>query len=190
MPGTGSAAAEALEVVLDTLVRRVLDGDAVSVTGFGRLQAVHTSARRARNPQTGERVLVPAGRRIVDPDGVARLTDRCQADTQALLAKASRHHDSQPELQSLTEREVADRILAECRTSALKRLLRSEEADAEAETVYEMVLRRHPTAHRAAEEAAEQARHRTAQYLLQQRLGQLRVLRIRAAAGRLPQRTP
>ncbi|CAL9327243.1 hypothetical protein [Streptomyces sp. SudanB182_2057] len=124
-----------------------------------------------------------------DPDDVARLTDRCQADTQALLTKASRHDDSRPELQSLTEREVADRILAERRTSALKRLLRSEEADAEADAVYEMVLRRHPTAHRAAEEAAEQARHRTAQYLLQQRLGQLRVLRIRAAAGRLPQRT-
>jgi DNA-binding protein HU-beta len=69
--GTESAAAEALEVVLDTLVRRVLDGDAVSVTEFGRLQAVHTPARRARNPQTGERVLVPAGRRIVFRPGTA-----------------------------------------------------------------------------------------------------------------------
>ncbi|MGW1604561.1 hypothetical protein [Streptomyces eurythermus] len=127
---------------------------------------------------------------LEDPDDVARLTDRCQADTQALLTKASRHDDSRPDLQSLTEREVADRILVERRTSALKRLLVSEEADAEADAVYEMVLRRHPTAHRAAQEAAEQARHRTAQYLLQQRLGQLRVLRIRAAAGRLPQRTP
>jgi DNA-binding protein HU-beta len=57
-------AADALELVLDTLVRRVLDGDAVSVTGFGKLQAVHTPARRARNPQTGERILVPAGKRI------------------------------------------------------------------------------------------------------------------------------
>ncbi|WP_318199161.1 hypothetical protein [Streptomyces sp. SCL15-4] len=123
-----------------------------------------------------------------DPDEVARLTDRCTADTQSLLTKASRLDDSRPELQSLTEREAADRILAERRTSALKRLLRSDEADTEAEAVYEMVLRRHPTAHQAAQEAAEQARHRTAQYLLQQRLGQLRVLRIRAAAGRLPQR--
>ncbi|WP_308435318.1 HU family DNA-binding protein [Streptomyces griseoviridis] len=57
--------------MLDTLVRRVLDGDAVSVTEFGRLQAVHTPARRARNPQTGERVLVPAGRRIVFRPGTA-----------------------------------------------------------------------------------------------------------------------
>ncbi|MGV9758572.1 hypothetical protein ACWDUC_22460 [Streptomyces tricolor] len=125
-----------------------------------------------------------------DPDDAARLTERCAADTQALLTKASQHSDSRPELQSFTEREAADRILAERRASALKRLLRSEEADAEAAAVYEMVLRRHPTAHQAAEEAAEQARHRTAQYLLQQRLGQLRVLRIRAAAGRLPQRNP
>ncbi|WP_309053932.1 HU family DNA-binding protein [Streptomyces sp.] len=38
---------------------------------FGRLQAVHTPARRARNPQTGERVLVPAGRRIVLRPGAA-----------------------------------------------------------------------------------------------------------------------
>ncbi|MEU2441577.1 hypothetical protein ABZ595_36145 [Streptomyces rubradiris] len=75
-------------------------------------------------------------------------------------------------------------------TDAVRTLgvLRSEEADAEADAVYEMVLRHRPTAHRVAQEAAEQARHRTAQYLLQQRLGQLRVLRIRAAAGRLPQR--
>ncbi|MCE0446786.1 hypothetical protein LT493_26000 [Streptomyces tricolor] len=124
-----------------------------------------------------------------DPDDTTRLTERCAADTQALLTKASQHSDSRPELQPLTEREAADRILAERRTSALKRLLRSEEADAEAEAVYEMVLRRHPTAHQAAQEAAEQARCRTAQYLLQQRLGQLRVLRIRAAAGRLPKRT-
>ncbi|GGS09393.1 MULTISPECIES: hypothetical protein [Streptomyces] len=79
-------------------------------------------------------------------------------------------------------------ILAECRTSALKRLLHSEEASTEA--VYEVVLRRHPTAHQAAEEAAEQVRCRTAQCLLQQRLGRLRVLRIRAVAGRLPQQTP
>ncbi|MEV6805444.1 hypothetical protein [Streptomyces sp. NPDC051132] len=85
---------------------------------------------------------------------------------------------------------MADRILAERRISALKRLFVSEEAGAEAGAVYEMVLRRNPTAHQAAEGAAEQARHRTAQYLLQQRLGQLRALRIRAAADRLPQRTP
>ncbi|MEV6806575.1 hypothetical protein [Streptomyces sp. NPDC051132] len=133
-------------------------------------------------------VAVRAG--LDDPDDVAQLTEQCAADTQALLTKASQHNNSQPELQSLTEREVADRIRAERRTSALKRLLVSEEADAESETVYEMVLRRHPTAHQAAQEAAERARYRTAQYLLQQRLSQLHVLRIRAAAGRLPQRTP
>ncbi|MDN3263632.1 hypothetical protein QWJ26_28240 [Streptomyces sp. CSDS2] len=42
---------------------------------------------------------------------------------------------------------MADRILAERRTSALKRLLRSEQADAEAEAVYESVLR--PPPHRS-----------------------------------------
>ncbi|MDN3263633.1 hypothetical protein QWJ26_28245 [Streptomyces sp. CSDS2] len=31
-----------------------------------------------------------------DPDDVARLTERCAADTQALLTKASQHSDSRP----------------------------------------------------------------------------------------------
>ncbi|MFJ6437876.1 HU family DNA-binding protein [Streptomyces sp. NPDC091416] len=57
-------AAEALDLVLDTLVRRVLDGEAIAVTGFGARQAVHSPARRAHNPQTGERILVPARKRI------------------------------------------------------------------------------------------------------------------------------
>ena len=56
--GGRRAAAEAVDAVLDTIVRAVVAGDRVSVTGFGTFEKVDRSARFARNPQTGERVRV------------------------------------------------------------------------------------------------------------------------------------
>jgi DNA-binding protein HU-beta len=56
--GGRRAAAEAVDAVLDTIVRAVTAGDRVSVTGFGTFEKVDRSARFARNPQTGERVKV------------------------------------------------------------------------------------------------------------------------------------
>ncbi|GAA3052763.1 hypothetical protein GCM10020229_75440 [Kitasatospora albolonga] len=56
--GGRKAAAEAVDAVLDTMVRAVVAGDRVSVTGFGTFEKVDRSARFARNPQTGERVKV------------------------------------------------------------------------------------------------------------------------------------
>ncbi|MFJ8752026.1 HU family DNA-binding protein [Streptomyces sp. NPDC102441] len=64
-------AAEALNLVLDTMVRRVLDGDDISVTGFGRLHSVHTPARTARNPQTGEPVVIPRRKHVKFSPGAA-----------------------------------------------------------------------------------------------------------------------
>ncbi len=51
-------AADAVDAVLDALVRAVVAGDRVSVTGFGSFEKVDRPARYARNPQTGERVRV------------------------------------------------------------------------------------------------------------------------------------
>ena len=51
-------AADAVDVVLDAIVRAVVAGDRVSVTGFGSFEKVDRPARYARNPQTGERVRV------------------------------------------------------------------------------------------------------------------------------------
>ena len=51
-------AAEAVDAVLDAIVRAVVGGDRVSVTGFGSFEKVDRPARYARNPQTGERVRV------------------------------------------------------------------------------------------------------------------------------------
>jgi DNA-binding protein HU-beta len=50
--------ADAVEAVLDTIVRVVTEGGSVSVTGFGTFTSREWPARWARNPQTGERVRV------------------------------------------------------------------------------------------------------------------------------------
>lgn len=56
--GSRKAAADAVDAVLDTIVREVTAGRRVSVTGFGSFAKVDYPARYARNPQTGERVRV------------------------------------------------------------------------------------------------------------------------------------
>ncbi|MFJ4630405.1 HU family DNA-binding protein [Streptomyces sp. NPDC088847] len=56
--GGRQQAAEAVDAVLDAVVRAVVNGDRVSVTGFGSFEKVDRPARYARNPQTGERVRV------------------------------------------------------------------------------------------------------------------------------------
>ena len=56
--GGRQQAAEAVDVVLDAIVRSVVAGERVSVTGFGSFEKVERPARYARNPQTGERVRV------------------------------------------------------------------------------------------------------------------------------------
>lgn len=56
--GGRQQAADAVDAVLDAIVRAVVTGDRVSVTGFGSFEKVDRPARYARNPQTGERVRV------------------------------------------------------------------------------------------------------------------------------------
>ncbi|MET8803781.1 HU family DNA-binding protein [Streptomyces sp. NPDC004546] len=56
--GGRQQAAEAVDHVLDAIVRAVVAGERVSVTGFGSFEKVDRPARYARNPQTGERVRV------------------------------------------------------------------------------------------------------------------------------------
>ncbi|MBP8533106.1 HU family DNA-binding protein [Streptomyces sp. MK37H] len=56
--GGRQQAADAVDAVLDAIVRAVVSGERVSVTGFGSFEKVERPARYARNPQTGERVRV------------------------------------------------------------------------------------------------------------------------------------
>ena len=56
--GGRQQAADSVDAVLDAIVRAVVGGERVSVTGFGSFEKVDRPARYARNPQTGERVRV------------------------------------------------------------------------------------------------------------------------------------
>jgi DNA-binding protein HU-beta len=56
--GGRQQAADAVDIVLDAIIRAVVAGERVSVTGFGSFEKVERPARYARNPQTGERVRV------------------------------------------------------------------------------------------------------------------------------------
>lgn len=60
--GSRASATLAVESVLDAIVRAVVDGDTVSVTGFGSIGPVYRRARIGRNPQNGEQVRVPLTR--------------------------------------------------------------------------------------------------------------------------------
>lgn len=50
----------AVDAVFDAIVRAVIDGETVTITGFGTFTQQEQAGRSARNPQTGQRVEVPA----------------------------------------------------------------------------------------------------------------------------------
>lgn len=54
--GSRKAATDALDAVLDSIVREVAKGGKVAITGFGTFQKVARAARTGRNPRTGESV--------------------------------------------------------------------------------------------------------------------------------------
>ncbi len=61
--GTTKADAErAVEKVFSSIEQTMKDGDSVSVAGFGIFEAKLRAKREARNPRTGETVMVPAMR--------------------------------------------------------------------------------------------------------------------------------
>ncbi|MEU0950294.1 hypothetical protein ABZ379_47850 [Streptomyces canus] len=124
---------------------------------------------------------------LLDADAVDDLTQQCEADTRALLHLACERAcgaDADPAWAAFTAPEVAQQIRDERRAAALRRLLGSQEAVAEADAAYEACLRlRGRGSEAAAEEAADAAGRRTAEFLLRQRLGELHAARRRAAAA-------
>jgi DNA-binding protein HU-beta len=56
-------AEEAVNAVFDALTGALKKGDEVRLPAFGVFDVKETAARTARNPQTGEEVKVPAGRK-------------------------------------------------------------------------------------------------------------------------------
>jgi DNA-binding protein HU-beta len=56
--GGKKVATDALEAVLDIIIREVAKGGKVAITGFGTFQKVAREARTGRNPRTGETVRI------------------------------------------------------------------------------------------------------------------------------------
>lgn len=56
-------AEEAVNAVFDAIAKALKGGDEVRLPAFGVFEVKETAARTARNPQTGEEVAVPAGRK-------------------------------------------------------------------------------------------------------------------------------
>lgn len=57
-------AAEVLEKLLDIMKQSLISGEEVMITGFGKWTVKSKRARRGRNPQTGELIVLDA-RRVV-----------------------------------------------------------------------------------------------------------------------------
>ncbi len=121
-----------------------------------------------------------------DPEQVARLTARCEADTRALITQVCRRRGGDEVWAAYAAQEIAEQVRDERRAAALRRLTASEDAVAEADAAYDAALRQRPRALQAAEAAADDAGRRAAGYLLRSRLGQLPAIRARAGAGRAP----
>lgn len=57
-----TAAAAALEAIINTIGRQLKKGDSVTLIGFGSFSTSKRAARVVRNPRTGEELRVPARR--------------------------------------------------------------------------------------------------------------------------------
>jgi len=55
---------DVLDALSTAVVQKLAAGEEVALSGIGKLAAVATPARKRRNPQTGETVDVPAGRKV------------------------------------------------------------------------------------------------------------------------------
>ncbi len=81
------AATEAIDAVFESIVRAVSAGERVTLPGFGTFEPRIRAPRAARNPKTGERVMVPTTTVVVFRPGAAL---RQKVDgSKRLRAKAS-----------------------------------------------------------------------------------------------------
>ena len=61
---TKADAEAALKAVQGAIASALVNGDKITLPGFGTFKVVETSARTGRNPQTGEPVEIPAKRKV------------------------------------------------------------------------------------------------------------------------------
>jgi DNA-binding protein HU-beta len=55
-------AAKAVDAVFDAISEALQSGDKVQLVGFGNFEVRERSARKGRNPQTGEEIDIPASK--------------------------------------------------------------------------------------------------------------------------------
>lgn len=53
-------AAKAVDAVFESITDALVEGDKVQLVGFGSFEVRNRSARKGRNPQTGEEIEIPA----------------------------------------------------------------------------------------------------------------------------------
>ncbi len=63
MGDSKAKAGEALDAVFDAITAALKNGDEVRLPSFGVFAVAETASRTGRNPQTGEEMVVPAGKR-------------------------------------------------------------------------------------------------------------------------------
>jgi hypothetical protein len=123
---------------------------------------------------------------LADPAAVAEATQRCTADTRALLEQhldRLRADNLEEGRLLLAARETAETLRDRRRESLYGRLMRSAEAEAEADKAYDAKLcAQHRYPHRAmaeaaAERAADEALLRAVEFLFADRARQLRIAR-------------
>ena len=61
---TKADAETALKAVQGAIIAVLVNGDKITLPGFGTFKVVETAARTGRNPQTGELVEIPAKRKV------------------------------------------------------------------------------------------------------------------------------
>ena len=66
-----AAARKELETVLDLIQEGVIKDGEVSFMNFGKFVIVERGARKGRNPQTGEKIMIPAHKAIAFRAGKA-----------------------------------------------------------------------------------------------------------------------
>ena len=61
---TRKESAAAIDAVFAAITAALAQGDGLSLTGFGTFAVSDRAAREAKNPRTGDKIAVPAGKRV------------------------------------------------------------------------------------------------------------------------------
>ena len=62
--GSKKEAAHAVEIVFDSIVRNIHQGEDVTINDFGKFKKVDRKARKGRNPFTGETIQIKASKKV------------------------------------------------------------------------------------------------------------------------------